>query len=139
MVLKKFGSNYCSAGFIQWWTVKVYKLTMESYSLEILSYSLSRQKNHSPEIIESNCEVVKCLGSTIVSSLLLVLKWKASRELLRFQKRFWISLSFTISGMHLTIEVSYAGFAKFFCSYDNVLVHGFVPNKVTMIIFSEGL
>ena len=27
--------------------------------------------------------------------------------------------------MHLTIEVSYAGFAKF-CSYDNVLVGGYV-------------
>ena len=47
-------------------------------------------------------------------SLLLVLKRKASIEPLSFQKRFLISLSLAISGMHLTIEVSYAGFAKFF-------------------------
>ena len=51
---------------------------------------------------------------TIVSSFLLVLKRKEIREPLGFQKGFWISLSFAISGMHLAIEVSYAGFAKFF-------------------------
>ena len=44
VVLKKFGSKYCSAGFIQWWTVKAYKLSIESYSLEILLNSLSRQR-----------------------------------------------------------------------------------------------
>ena len=41
--------------------------------------------------------------------------------------------------MHLTIEVSYTGFAKIFCSYDNVLVDGFVAKKVTVNFFSEGL
>ena len=50
----------------------------------------------------------------IVSSFLLVLKRIAIREPFGFQKGFWISLSFAISGMHLAIEVSYAGFAKFF-------------------------
>ena len=49
-----------------------------------------------------------------MSSFLLVLKRKAIREPLGFQKRFRISLSFAISGMHLAIEVSYAGFGKFF-------------------------
>ena len=53
------------------------------------------------------------LWITIVPSFLLVLKRKAIREPLSFQKRFSISLSFAISGMHLTIEVSYASFAKF--------------------------
>ena len=47
-------------------------------------------------------------------SFLLVLKRKAIRELLGFQKRFSVSLSFAILGMHPAIEVSYAGFAKFF-------------------------
>ena len=54
------------------------------------------------------------LWITIVPSFLLVLKRKAITEPTGFQKRFWISLSFTILGMHLAIEVSYAGFAKFF-------------------------
>ena len=49
-----------------------------------------------------------------MSSLVLALKGKASTELLVFQKRFLIFLFFAISGIHLTIEVSYAGFAKFF-------------------------
>ena len=43
VVPKKFVSKYCSAGFIQWWPVKAYKLSIESYSLETLLNSLSRQ------------------------------------------------------------------------------------------------
>ena len=44
VVLKKFGSKYCSARFIQWWTVKAYKLSIESDSFETLLNSLSRQR-----------------------------------------------------------------------------------------------
>ena len=79
------------------------------------------------------------LWITIVPSFLLVLKRKAIRELLGFQKRFSISLSFAILGMHPAIEVSYAGFAKFFCGYDDVLVNGYMENKFTEIFVFESL
>ena len=54
------------------------------------------------------------LWITIVPSFLLVIKRKAIREPYGFQKRFSISLSFAILGMHLAMEVSYEGFAKIF-------------------------
>ena len=43
---------------------------------------------------------------TFVPTFLLVLKRKAIKEPLGFQKRFSISLSFAIFGMHLAMEVS---------------------------------
>ena len=44
VVLKKLGSDYCSTDFIQWWTIEVYKLSLESYNLDIVFNSLSRQR-----------------------------------------------------------------------------------------------
>ena len=39
--------------------------------------------------------------------------------------------------MYRAIEVSYAGFAKFFCSYDSVLVDGYIENTFTAIFFES--
>ena len=81
-------------------------------------------------------------------SVLLVLKWKASREVgflgflgTWFSEKIlnlFIFYYFTILLFEITIEVSYAAFAKNFCSYD-VLVDGFVVNKVAVIFISKGL
>ena len=83
-----------------------------------------------------------------MSRLLLVLKWKASREVgflgflgTWFSEKIlnlFVFYYFTILLFEITIEVSYAGFAKNFCSYD-VLVDEFVANKVTVIFISKGL
>ena len=39
--------------------------------------------------------------------------------------------------MHLAIEVSHAGFSRFFCGYGNILLDEYVENKSTIIFIVE--
>ena len=39
--------------------------------------------------------------------------------------------------MHLAIEVSHAGFSRFFCGYGNILLDEYVENKSTIIFIFE--
>ena len=138
MVLKKFCSMYCSTGFIQWRTVKVHKLSMKSYSSEILSNSLSRKTT----IVQISR---KQLWSFSMS-------WKyysvQSRISSKRESKYRATcfsgkiLNFSIfcyfrNASHYRSFI--CRFCQVFCSYDNVLVDGYKANKFTVTFISEGL